>query len=346
MVPSLIGIGLLVRPLSAEEAEVKIVNPFPESFIREQVDFYVCITNTGSKDLVVDVGPGTHQDVVLEVDPALSRSPHPPTYLRRVEDVRKKVPSRHALLLRPGETYAQNRVDLRDDALDDWEACVRVRAHFLIDTGRWATSDWVERNILPAPDLHVKAIHEYPLDEGEGQPRRAVIPLKVRDETWLFFRLTGRNLVRLCRCPGGTLPSSFEDDVDGERLTIRFDGESEPVVIDTNTAIPVSGSERTVPQLHLWKKLAGRPFTDNHRLQMENAVGHTGPMPATDMTRRTVPVAVPATPAGTGVQPEAGSGKGASSSPRGSGYLWALVAAGGVVVALCAWVGWRAKVHG
>ena len=73
---------------------------------------------------------------------------------------------------------------------------------------------------------------------------------------------------RLCRVPPGS-NLSFEYDLEARRLKIRFGGDEEPVVVNTRTGKPVSGSERTVPQLYLWKLLAGRPFTDTWQQMVE-----------------------------------------------------------------------------
>ncbi len=82
---------------------------------------------------------------------------------------------------------------------------------------------------------------------------------------------------------------SFVHDLEARRLTIRFASNEEPVVINTRTGLPVSGSERTAPHLHLWQQIAGRPFSDSYKEVIEQNEG-------TDETRRlrmtTLPVVV------------------------------------------------------
>ena len=115
------------------------------------------------------------------------------------------------------------------------------------------------------PDLtKVEPLFEYELDPMfRGKPKKQLRPVKIAGETWLCVSQAPAYVRRrLCRVPEGITPKAFSFDQGAQRLTIRFDGGEEEVVINTRTGAPLTGSERTVPHLHLWKKLSGRPFTD------------------------------------------------------------------------------------
>jgi hypothetical protein len=158
----------------------------------------------------------------------------------------------------------------------------RIRPHFRVETGTWVAGDWQERKVMPAPDLtSAKSIYDYNL--GPDGPPHSVIVLPINGETWLCScRLpsSDRNLpgasgsidTRLCRMPAGKMPTSIAHDLKTRRLTFRFGGGEEDVVINTRTGMPVSGSERTVPHLHLWMKLSSRPFRDAYQEMLDGTV--------------------------------------------------------------------------
>ncbi len=77
--------------------------------------------------------------------------------------------------------------------------------------------------------------------------------IEIDGERWLFNRR-----FRLARVPGGATPR-FRTEDEKETLVIEFDGvDEEPVRIDVRQLFPQSGSERTVPHLHLWRSLTDR----------------------------------------------------------------------------------------
>lgn len=177
----------------------------------------------------------------------------------------------------PGRAYVLSDLDYNERGLDCSECFTRARIHFLIEPGKWVSSEWTERKILPDPNLNVASLYEYVLDPAFKDSPCKILPLKVGDETWLFSHSSGDERVgrRLCRVPKGMEPSSFQYDPKTRRLTIVFNGNEEPVVINTRTGRPLSGSERTVPHLHLWKRIAGRPFTDFWQELTEQYQGKT-----------------------------------------------------------------------
>lgn len=68
----------------------------------------------------------------------------------------------------------------------------------------------------------------------------------------------GRN----ARVPEGATPR-FRTEDGKQTLIIEFDGvEDEPVRVNIAQAFPLSGSELTVPHLHLWRRLTDRSMFD------------------------------------------------------------------------------------
>ena len=88
--------------------------------------------------------------------------------------------------------------------------------------------------------------------------------IEIEGEKWLF-----QSIFRIARVPEGATPRFRMEyvpgetlgtgDVEEEILVIDFEGvEEEPVRILVRQAFPLSGSERTVPHLHLWQSLTDR----------------------------------------------------------------------------------------
>lgn len=251
-------------------AKVEIIQPFETWLATEIVDFYVRITNVGAEPLKV-IGY-SESDIFFELDPtALSSTAYRAMPFPKVE--RANTPEFKGMLVPPGGHVMLSDRDYNDINISTPEYSTRVRVHFLIERGVWFTSDWTTRNILPVPDMtHIKPLFEFELSPMfKGQPLEEVRPLKVGDETWLFTSRSpsyaGR---RFCRVPDGVKPTAFTYDQEARRLTIQFDNGEEPVIINTRTGAPLTGSERTVPHLHLWKNLSGRPFTDVYQNTLDS----------------------------------------------------------------------------
>lgn len=154
----------------------------------------------------------------------------------------------------------------------------RIRPHLRVRTGTWIPGEWHDRKIEEVPNLtSAKSLCDFKL--GSDGPKHSVVALPIPEGIWLYgCRLpasyswpvaNGQVDRRICRLPDGKMPTSITSDDDARRLTIRFGGGEEDVVINTRTGMPLSGSERTVPHLHLWKKLAGRPFTDSYQEMLD-----------------------------------------------------------------------------
>ena len=268
-------------------AKVEIIDPFANWFLTENLDFFVRVSNTGDEPLPLAWLGRDNTDLFFEIGPESRRQDGSQLFLPKVETAEK--PPHWGLVLPPNRAYVLSDADYNEADFVNSECFTRVRVNLLLEKGQWVSSDWVERKILPAPDLNGKSLYDFILDPiFKGIPNK-VLPLKMGDETWLFSHHTGnpgRVGRRLCRVPDGSTVSSIKFDMDARRLTIRFDGGEESVIINTRTGLPVSGSERTVPHLHLWQKLAGRPFTDVYQQILERQQGKRDEI---DRSRSTVP---------------------------------------------------------
>ena len=337
-------------------AKVEIVDPFPVWVASESADLYIRVINTGDKSFTLLTSAARLKESDLRFEwqtedkrafPAQGTPPIAPG-LPDGGGLFADAPAGKAggfVRIPPSHAYVLSERDYPECQIPS-ESQMGVRVHVRIADREWIASDWVRRTIIPCPKFPDQPLFRFRLEPGD-EPE-LVSAVELWGEKWLFARVPSNpyNLWRLCRLPSGTILRAIEHDMQRRRLTLRF-GEGEPdVMIDSRGGQPLSGSERTVPHLHLWKKLSGRPFTDNYQLLMiEGAPDHTGPTPTKDLIRTTVPAAAPPPPEGTGSRPEAGSGKAASSAPPGPGSIWAWVA-GGAVVVLCAWAGLRAKGRG
>lgn len=350
----LFGHGFLPDVSGRAEAEVQAIDPFPVWFESEPPDLYIRVSNTGDEPLTFSrsVLPGSPpKDLVLELkgqrEPEYSaRDFSPIEFPGGAGDPFAGVPEKKPIgpvVIRPQQAYAVSSQDYPVVRITSHPQ-LPIRAHFRVSDDRWVSTEWIERKIVPNPELSAPPLFTFKLEARFSE--WAVSLFDLGDEKWLFAYVPQKRgtLTRLCRVPKGSSPSSFTHDVERGVNIIRF-GPGEPdVILDSRSGCPLSGSERTVPHLHLWKKLSGRPFTDNYQLLMiEGAPGHTGPTPTKDLIRTTVPVAV--SPGGAKEQPQSGSGEGPSSSPPGTGPIWAWVV-GGAVAVLCAWAGLRAKGRG
>lgn len=89
--------------------------------------------------------------------------------------------------------------------------------------------------------------------ERAGGGLTPIRQIRLGNETWLFNRSA-----RIVRVPEGATPRWHTED-EKQVLVIEFDGvEEEPVRVDIRQSFPLSGSERTVPHLHLWRSLTKR----------------------------------------------------------------------------------------
>lgn len=250
-------------------ARIEIIEPYPAWFATEDVDFFLRITNTGDEEFPLFLAcDDPRRQIFFEVGVKDQHNSGNELNLPNVDNARKtdfngfKVP--------PGQAYVMSDLDYNESALDTPEAFTRVRVHLLIPQGGYVSSQWLDRVIIDTPDFNVEPLYKYVHSTMLSARPCGVIPLQVNDETWLFSHFIGSRRVggRLCRVPPGS-NLSFEYDLEARRLKIRFGGDEEPVVVNTRTGKPVSGSERTVPQLYLWKLLAGRPFTDTWQQMVE-----------------------------------------------------------------------------
>jgi len=238
-------------------AKLEVLDPYESTFLSESLTLFVRITNTG--DMPISIRVGQESELYFETDPHAPGSTEDQIPRSRFDFPTEKL---KGFVLPAGRARVLSDLDYNEGDMMNPSVFVRVRAHFLIERGRWVASEWYERNIIPTPNLDIESLYDYRFAAGSGL--LAVIPLSVGGETWLFLHPQGSGNVgrRLCRLPDGVKPSFIEHNQETRRLTILFGENEDPVVINTRTGMPVSGSEKTVPQLHFWKRIAGRPFSD------------------------------------------------------------------------------------
>lgn len=272
--------GLLVlSPVHARpDVKIDIIEPFEFTYSSESPVMFVRITNTGTETL--DLCLGGYSDLQFENDPmqATDSSELAP-WSRRFSHVKFKDKPNGGRLIKPGGSIVLSQLDYCDVEFSMFhEEFRRIRPHLRVQTGVWVTGDWYERKIEEVPNLTAsKSLRDFKL--GSDGPEYSVVALPLKEGTWLFscrlpasYAIPVANGVvdrRICRLPGGKMPTSITSNDDARRLTIRFGGGEEDVVINTRSGMPLSGSERTVPHLHLWKKLAGRPFRDAYQEMLD-----------------------------------------------------------------------------
>ena len=260
-------------------AKLEILEPFTSTFLTEDLNIFVIVTNTGDRPVSISVGQDS--ELFFETDPHApgSTEDQMPRSQSNFPTEKQK-----GFVLPPGRAYVMSDLDYNEGDMMNPSVFVRVRASLLIEQGRWISSEWHERNIIPTPNLDVESLYDFRISPDSGL--RDVIALTLGAETWLFSHPHGIENVgrRLCRVPEGETISYIENNQDAHRLTIHFGAKEEPVVINTRTGMPVSGSEKTVPHLHFWKRIAGRPFTDFYQKMMDRKRGVTTTMDTIGIT--------------------------------------------------------------
>jgi hypothetical protein len=321
---------------------VELIEPFAFTYGSEYAVMFVRITNTGNTPLLF-TGLGKESDLQFENPPPVSGEPSEfvPLWSKRFAFTNMLPRVKEGQSIEPGEALVLSQLDFDDDYFShaQWEF-PRVRPHFRVGAGEWVAGEWHDRKLLPTPDLtKVASLYDYKL--GGSGPIHSVIELSAEGETWLFgSRLArdskiigerGRVDRRLCRLPDGKLPVSIVHDEAERLMTIRFGNGEEDVVINTRSGMPVSGSERTVPHLHQWFKLAGRPFTDVYRQwkgipvpMPKTAVAHPNQSGSPEMPGKA--------PSNTGGTPDPASGSGSQ------GGLFLIVVVVIFALAVGAWI--------
>ena len=250
------------------DARVELVAPFEGQRLETtSPDLYVRVVNTGTapifvgKDLLFEVG-GIETE--LHQPAGLHPSSQPTT--REQFEARYGRKSKLGVMVPPGHAYAMSEVDYGIHNLGT-RVAQPVRVHYRVANDHWVTSEWLEPTIAPRPKLIGDPLLRYQI--SEGGPKSAVSIAEIGDERWVVLNAdqTSRSTYsrgiyrRVCRVPPGAPPVSVSLDQGARILTVRFpDGEPD-VVFDNRNGVPLSGSERTVPHLHLWEQFAGRPFT-------------------------------------------------------------------------------------
>lgn len=254
-----------------EDVRIEVIQPFKKWFLTESMDLFLRVSNFG--DNPIPVRGRFENDIFFEVDPGARTLSGDTWNLPKVEGAREIVG--RGLLIPSGMAYAMSDADYNAPWLGMPELFTKLRVHLLVEVGSWVSSPWVEREILPDPQLDAPSLYKYELDPNFSI-HADIISLAVDEEVWLFSHYSSkpdRVGRRLCRIPDGLEIASISHDMESRRLTINFTGEEEPVLINTRSGFPVSGSERTVPHLHLWEKVAGRPYTDSFQLAVEAQQG-------------------------------------------------------------------------
>jgi hypothetical protein len=272
------GISRLAGIVHGPDVKIDLIEPFEFTYSSESPVMFVRITNTGTEPL--DLCLGTDSDLQFENDPAFaSDSSELAPWSRRFARFRNEAKGEGGKTIKPGDSIVLSQLDYCDVEFSMFhEEFRRIRPHLRVRTGVWVAGDWYERKIEEVPNLTAsKSLCDFKL--GSDGPEYSVVALPLKEGTWLYScRLPASYAIpvangevdrRICRLPGGRMPTSITNDDNARRLTIRFGGGEEDVVINTRSGMPLSGSERTVPHLHLWRKLAGRPFTDSYQEMLD-----------------------------------------------------------------------------
>ena len=331
------GAPVIDRVQIRPEVKIDLIEPFEFTFASESPVMFVRISNTGTDPM--GYAFDANSDLQFENDPALAtgHSELAP-WSRRFAYVRNKAKPNSGRSFKVGESIVLSQSDYCDlDFSMNQDEYRRIRPHFRVETGTWVAGDWYERKVMPTPDLtSAKSLYDYKL--GADGPPHSVIVLPINGETWLcscrlpssYTNLpgaTGSIDTRLCRIPDGKMPTSIVHDMGAQRLTICFGGGEEDVVINTRTGMPVSGSERTVPHLHLWMKLSGRPFRDAYQ----------------DLLDGTVPQMVVAAPSATpGTPPTANEPRVPARGQTAVRKPWIVIGAA-LILALAAFMAFRLR---
>ncbi len=164
---------------SETNAKVEIIQPFQAWFLTENVDFFVRVANIGDK--AIRVANTAQEDLFFEIAPKVTTLVGDVLNLPKVENAGRSEPK--GLLLPPGRAYTLSDADYNEADLVNSECFTRVRVHLLIETGRWVSSEWTERKILPAPDLNAASLYDYKLS-ADSSSTHSVISLRAATAGW------------------------------------------------------------------------------------------------------------------------------------------------------------------
>ena len=181
---------LLQAAKGGTKARVEIIEPFPVWFLTENVDFFVRVSNTG--DEAVRIAATAQEDLFFEIPPKITTRAGEVLNLPKVENAGATEPQ--GILLPPGRAYALSNADYIEAELFKSECFTRVCVHLLIERGRWISSKWIERKILPAPDLNTAFLYDYSI-MADSPLTHSVILLPVNGENWLFSHQRGSKRV-------------------------------------------------------------------------------------------------------------------------------------------------------
>ncbi len=336
-VPIRLGLAMAVSMLIASgdasdaalDAKVEVIDPYQTWLEGETWGVYIRITNTGDEAFPLLFHPDLEASqifVTAEFEAGSAEDPQPRTPpLPKVEEADwgnvRAAAERVGFTLHPGQAFVYG-----PEAFVTTEGMYGLgasrmswyRVDLVLGDGHWVSSERVKRDFIHDDSAWTSApLTNIGLTGADvSAPVRVV---NIAGANWLF---EGRQ--RLCIVPGGATPriSTFDNR---EYVRIEFEGsDEEPVVTSNRHGHPLSGSERTVPHLYLWKSLTSRP--------MGAATPDTRPEKAT---------AVPAEGERSGTSPRANASASAGRGhSTGSPTLWVTLGVGAVILAGAAWR-WR-----
>lgn len=315
------------RACAALDATIEVVDPYETWLEGERWGVYIKVTNTGDEPFPLLFHPDVEATQIF-ITPQFETPPPNPAQPRlpplpgrdgsRWQDV-KAAASRVGFVLDPGEAFVYGpEAFITTEGLFGLGArrMSSYRINFHIGDGKIASSPEIRRNFIVKNEAWENRV----IGEVKGASAEVTIPLRmisIDGVTWLF---EGR--ARLCILPEGATPR-FSTIDNREFVKIEFEGvDEEPVVVSNRFGHPISGSERTVPHLHLWKSLTSRP--------MGAATPDTRPEKATAAPTEEEP-------ARSSPQPNAASPSEAGHS-TGSPVLWITLGVGAVILAGAAWL--------
>lgn len=283
------GLLVLVTSISLQASPIKweIHQAFPSWVEGESWLAYLKITNTGEEIIPLSGNPTAPEMEQILLVPKWRKGTEPHNHGHRTHSHHQPqsmipwasnlawkgapliVLQDHSRALKPSESEVIGNLGLRslsanyslpDKHIESFQFALRLGQdrYVLSESQKWLIAD------IPELEKHPVASEIQSFVKGYGKYSIPIRQIEIDGEQWLF---QGR--FRIARVPKDATPRFHLENVPGESigtgndeeevLVIEFDGvEEETVRILVRQALPLSGSKRTVPHLHLWRSLTDR----------------------------------------------------------------------------------------